>query len=786
MTKIDKIKKEDKIRKEEIKKEEIRKEGIRKEDKNIEKVQEKALDICNSVISISIKKVIIRSLDADVNETKLIFVGPQSSNIKNILNKLEKNITLSKQEQKDLEKQIPFYNKKFGSLQNYNTYFIYTYLEENVSIYHTKIILYQIIKEKIKEITNEKDFYPNNILLYKYMRNIDYKYYIHILNYIFDGEYELSNEDMINKLQKITFKNKGEIYKLIKDEILPGKYKDISEITFLEQEKYYYDDCINNEELLHLFINNPIILSHTYNYINGNKKNTYYGYQNIDVIINAIREENRTTKGKKADGINILNLKDIKFFPEQNISLDITEYPYQNLDNFNKTLNNEYFIITYADMKKYAPQSIIDFYFPNVDSKLEKDKQYNFIYNKFNFAYIQNENIQQDILTVQKCFCRNIIFESLSPNLNTKYEIANLFNNLNTNYYYPVIKYISDGEVKYIKLNKKFLINHSFSEISKLTMNTDVLKGGNRYNLNYKDFIQYKWRISKSEILTINFYDNGYSTIYFDDDKSIPLDEDLFTYLKLVPDTIKQFKKIINAKHLKLPHISSVFNENAEKINYSKLLNGNIILNTIVDIKKIQTADEIKMAKDKLNIPLFISRVRKYFKKLHHFALPKNVLANNSIKLFYKQVNQFYSEKSIANFINASLDEEKQDRKLSDKIINQVMFLFNCTEDKIKKIYENLDNYNLKTGEKKLLYGIEIEMRITNEGLIDIHIENVDRYYNIRIILFYIKTVFSLIARDIENNIMGMYDETASKISDVSKSASASASASISIKKSKI
>jgi hypothetical protein len=271
-----------------------------------------------------------------------------------------------------------------------------------------------------------------------------------------------------------------------------------------------------------------------------------------------------------------------------------------------------------------------------------------------------------------------------------KYELANLYNNLNTNYYCPVIKYISDGETKYIKLNKKFMLNHTYSEISKLIINTDALKGSNRYNLPYRDFIQYKWRISKSEILTVNFYDNGYSTIYFDDDKNIPIDEKLFNYLELVPNTIKQFKKIINAKQLKLPNISSIFNENAERMNYSKLLNGNIILNAKIDITKMQTTEENKVANGKLDIQLFISRIRKYFRQLHHFALPKNLLSANSIKLFYKQVNQFYSEKSIANFINASVDEDKQERKLTDKIINQASFLFYSTEKEIKKIYETL------------------------------------------------------------------------------------------------
>jgi len=712
------------------------------------------INICNSIHGISIKKFIIKSIDSEVDDIKLIFIGPQSSQIKNILNKLEKHESLSKQEQKELENTIPFYTKKFGLLDNYNIYFIYKYFEENISIYHAKIIIFEIIKDKLSKKVDHKDFYPDNILLYKYIRNIDYKYYINVLNYIFDGENEISNADMISKLQKITFRNKDEITKLIK-EILPNKYPLNEEITFLNKDKFYYDDCINNDELFHIFLNNPIIISHIYTYINGYKKNTYYGYQNIDFVINTIKNFDKDKDKDKAKDMDkpLDKIKDFKFYLEQNLTLDTTEYPYENLDHFNKTINNEYFIITSEAMRSRIPEDIFNYYFPNANTngKIGLEKEYNFINSKFNFEFINNQNYKNDILKIQKCFCRNIIFESLSPNLDVKYELANLYNNLNTNYYCPVIKYISDGEVKYIKLNKKFMLNHNISDISKLLINTDVLKGSNKYNLPYRDFIQYKWRISKSEILTVNFYDNGYSTIYFDDDKNIAIDEKLLTYLELVPNTIKQFKKIINAKQLKLPNISNVFNENAERINYTKLLNSNIILNTNIDITKIQTLEETKLANGKLNVQLLISRIRKYLRQFHHFALPKNLLATNSIKLFYKQVNQFYSERSIANFINASINEDNPNKKITDKIINQASFLFYSTEKEIKTIYENLENYNIKPGEKKLLYGIEIEIKITNEGLIDILIENIDRYYNVRIILFYIKIIFSLITRDVEN-----------------------------------
>ena len=106
-------------------------------------------NICSSLNSLSIIKVIIRIHNKNENENKFIFVGSRSTFIKTILTKLEKNQKLTTSEHKELEKAIPFYEKKFGNLESYHVFFIYKYFEENLSIYHSRIIIYETIKEKL-------------------------------------------------------------------------------------------------------------------------------------------------------------------------------------------------------------------------------------------------------------------------------------------------------------------------------------------------------------------------------------------------------------------------------------------------------------------------------------------------------------------------------------------------------------------------------------------------------------------------------------------------------------
>ena len=749
-------------------------------------------NICSSLNSLSIIKVIIRIHNKNENENKFIFVGSRSTFIKTILTKLEKNQKLTTSEHKELEKAIPFYEKKFGNLESYNIFFIYKYFEENLSIYHSRIIIYETIKEKLGKIINVNDYLPDNILLYKYSRNMDYKQYVKLINYIFEDspELELDSSDFFNKLFKITFLTKDSLNTQLKT-ILANKYKSLGNeiVPFLNQDKYTYENCLNNDDMLHLLLNTPILLSQKYNYQLSNKQYSYFGYQNIDELITLAKSG--TEKDKK-------HLKEVesKFFIEDNINSSNTTSLYFNLEYYGKTRNNEYFIISQKELSNFiSSKPLLKYYFPEdeiIKPNNDSIQIYNITNTKFKLHTINKQIYNNDILVIQDCFCRNIIFDSLSEQLLTKYTLANLYNNLATDYYRPVIKYISDGEVKYIKLNKKFMLNHSYLETNKLIINTDTIFRSNKFIQPGMDFIQYKWRISKTEILTVNFYENGYSTIYFDNDNNINLDKKLFTYLQLVSVTIKTFKKIINARNLKLPNISNIFNENAETINYSKLLSGNIIINTHLDTEKLQTKEEAKyelerkLKDDKgkddkgkddkgkdgssiasIDVRLLISRIRKYMNMFHHFIVLKTI-TTNTIKFFYKQVNNFYSDISIATFLKNSFksDEERQDKNIIAEVIKKASYIFYTTETAIKKILENLDNFTIKSNEQ-LLYGIEIEMKITTDGKLDIYIQNIDKYYNVRLILFYIKTILSQISHDIETGIIN--DSEQSYLDEITK-----------------
>ena len=259
------------------------------------------------------------------------------------------------------------------------------------------------------------------------------------------------------------------------------------------------------------------MLFRSYNYINEENTFIYYGYQNIDYLLE-----------------NTSSLDKIRFNVEHNLKNDNQANYGLTLSFYNKTINNEYFIITHSEIKQHAPQNLVDYYFPNASSsssvgvgaKIVLEKEFNFINSKFNLELINRQIYQNDILSVQKCFCRNIIFDSLSNRINKdniRYNLENLYNNINTIYLLPVIKYFHNGEFKYIKINKKFLQNHDYLEINKLLIASNSIKAYNKFLIPDLDYLQFKWRLSKTIIISVNFYENGYSTIFFDDMENLKI-----------------------------------------------------------------------------------------------------------------------------------------------------------------------------------------------------------------------------------------------------------------------
>ena len=486
------------------------------------------------------------------NDIKLIFIGYQPEKIKAICSKLETKVILKQIEKPlqtpdksidieaklytdiltpfeilELESVFPHYIKTFGILSIYNVFFVYKYIEDNIPIAHIRIILYEIIKTRIfhKDTTYEteteidtetdkkhprtktissaitinqhiKNYIPSQMLIYKYAKTIDYTYFVNMINYIYGSNKHINNETFFNQLYKITYMSKDAISKKIKF-LLAGKYS--GNITFIQKfintEYFNYEETLNSEEVFHLLMSIPIILTTKYYYNENDILYNYYGYQNIEYIIEKYKNQYDT---------HTITNTEIKFRLEHNINSDSNEFLYMNLNSFNKTLNNEYFIILKNDMKEIVSKDILEFYYPEeVESKYKLGaiacKQ---IYNHYKLQSVNTSIINDSSIIFNNCYCKNIIFESLSNNIKIKYNLANLYNNMTTSYYHPVIKYYGKGGIeKYIKMNKTFLQKHTYQELNTLIRNQNnpnIPSNQSKQNaLNNMEYIQWKWYFDK-------------------------------------------------------------------------------------------------------------------------------------------------------------------------------------------------------------------------------------------------------------------------------------------------
>ena len=164
--------------------------------------------ICKSISSLAIRKFIIKSIKLNTKDIKLIYIGNQSKKTKELLKKIEINeyndnynsneirkaikekdisLLLKSSEHKYLETIIPNYIKKIGDFENYNNFFIYTYIEDNLPIEHIRILLYETIKTDILPIIQQDDnlYLPYNMLIYHYPRAINFDYFTQLINFIF-------------------------------------------------------------------------------------------------------------------------------------------------------------------------------------------------------------------------------------------------------------------------------------------------------------------------------------------------------------------------------------------------------------------------------------------------------------------------------------------------------------------------------------------------------------------------------------------------------------------------
>lgn len=731
---------------------------------------DKDVEICQSYDTIPILKFTFKSVEPAEPSNRLIFIGSQSENIMFILQKLEKRIPINDNEEIILSSAIPKYQKKFGDLTDnrYNNYFVDKYIEDNFTVDQIRILLcrYSIDRFNIKSDNDKNIYSPNNLLIYKYSKTINFKQLVDIINYIFLGETVITNTQLFDRLYKITLLSKQHIITKI-HELLPHKYKshEYKNITALEYDNYHYLDVFNNEEIITLIQNTPFIISNSYNIDHNGEIYKYYGHQNIDELIRKFTREKNNTK---LENELLTELTSEKLEIDTNATILTTM-----IHSLERSIDNEYYVLLKNDASKIFPEKFIKHLYP-FQPNLSRSNKHNITSDDLEHIgslleicsqqYNKNE-YNPEICNITECKVSNIVFDIYSNRINTEYVLENIFNSFNTSYYLPVIKLYKNGEDEHIKIFKSFLQKHNYNELTHLVSNNSKSKLSYLYETGAKSYIQFKWRISNNIILVIDFDEVGYIRVFFNDDNYMNISTELLPYLELVRTTIKEIKRIINAKNITLPNINTLFSTSGHtsggsssgSIYYNNLIGidmkNKILLNQKTHISKLDSTTLTQLIKEKLPYyQQFIPDIR-----------------GSSVKLIYKQVDNFYSMENIIQFMKIRIARtggiNKMTKNDKDKLFSYMRNKFMTDYEILNKIFDNIDKYPITTADC-LLYGVDITIKFYNDGIIELIYDNVSNIHSVKKIQFYIKSILSSIEYDLSKN-----NQVSSKTSIMNKNA---------------
>ena len=720
---------------------------------------DKDVEICQSYDTIPILKFVFKSVQPAEPSNRLIFIGHQPENVMTILQKIEKRVELTTGEEAILTSAIPKYQKKFGDLNDkkYYNYFVDKFIEDNFTVDQIRILLgrYAVERFNIKTDADKNTYSPNNLLLYKYSKTINFKQLVDIINYIFLGETVISNAQLFERLRKITLLSKQQIVTKIRN-LLSQKYKsgsssssgsdDKTHITALEYENYHYLDVFNNEEITTLIQNTPAIISNSYMVDFNGETYQYFGHQNIDELVDIFAGDNKTRQNEL---INELANEKLEI-DSKNVSILSTM-----IHSLERSTDNEYFILMKSDAEKILPEKFIKHLYP-FQPNLSRANKYNINDEELEHIgalleissqqYNRNE-YNPEICNITECKISNIVFDIYSNRINAEYMLENIFNSFNTSYYLPVIKLYKNGEVAHIKIFKSFLQKHSWNELTYLTGNSSKSKLSYLYNTGAKSYIQFKWRISSNIILVLDFDENGYVRVFFNDDNYMNISTELLPYLELVKTTIKEIKQITNAKNITLPNINTLFSSGGHTSGGSS--SGSIYYNNLIGV---DMKNKIQLNKNSRIVKLNSTELTQLIKeKLPYYQQFIPDIRGSSVKLIYKQVDNFYSRENIIQFMKIRIARaggvNKFTRNDREKLFTYMRNKFMTDLDTLQKIFDNIDKYPI-TSADCLLYGVDITIKFYNDGIIECVYDNVTNMHSVKKIQFYIKSILSSIEND--------------------------------------
>ena len=346
---------------------------------------------------------------------------------------------------------------------------------------------------------------------------------------------------------------------------------------------------------------------------------------------------------------------------------------------------------------------------------------------------------QQSVLDITSIGVKNFIFDCYDMGIETHINLKSLFQEIETNYYLPLVKFVSDRETQLYNIYKPFFRNMDERIINIflrgkdriMLFNEEILATSGKANIRRLkqlinwDYLVFKWRVDDDNLVNIYLFENGYIITEYQtqqtSDAGLFIDQTrVLGYMKLLTKIVSKIKDKYKLSELTLPNPERLLKTTSGTVEYSNLINaglkyefgiGNRLLWAWTKLygpanTKVSKYDKLEdWVRAKGPVAAYDNIIAAGFIKKMNTAIANqpNMFVQHKydeeIKFIYTSAFGFYSRDNAKYFMRTYLKDraDRVSNSEKDKMFASVGRIFKMTYDDCQSVFEDIQSVELQT-----------------------------------------------------------------------------------------
>ena len=346
---------------------------------------------------------------------------------------------------------------------------------------------------------------------------------------------------------------------------------------------------------------------------------------------------------------------------------------------------------------------------------------------------------QQSVIDITAIGVKNFIFDCYDMGIETHINLKSLFQEIETNFYLPLVKFVSDRETQLYNIYKPFFRNLDERIINIflrgkdriMLFNEEILATSGKTNIRRLkqlinwDYLVFKWRVDDDNLVNIYLFENGYIITEYQtaqtSEAGLFIDQSrVLGYMKLLTKIVSKIKDKYKLSELTLPNPERLLKTTTGTVEYSYLINaglkyefglGNRLLWAWTKLyapekHKAAKYDKLEdwvrakgpdMAYDDIIAAGFIKKMNTAITNQPNMFVQHKY--EEEIKFIYTSAFGFYSRDNAKYFMRTCLKDhaDRVSNAEKDKMFAQVGRIFKMTYDDCQSVFEDIQSVELQT-----------------------------------------------------------------------------------------